>query len=196
MTDEDIIRRRLMFDGDGTGEDRRLNDFLKNISKWLRTDHKTEEDGLIMFDSITAQLEFVKHSRRLAHLRRRQINKELQMYANLYDAMQSRINERKDEIETQKISLKNSKIIKHNQMQYSMLTKSMNQETPRTESLKYLDCLHSDIKDIEAQKEEVEEGLNDRRKLFKVLSLAANNLQELLSKEETDGGGRVTQKRK
>jgi THO complex subunit 7 len=31
---EDVIRRRLLIDGDGTGDDRRLNVLLKSFIKW------------------------------------------------------------------------------------------------------------------------------------------------------------------
>lgn len=41
---EDVIRRRLLIDGDGTGDDRRLNVLLKTLIKWsTSTDEKAEE---------------------------------------------------------------------------------------------------------------------------------------------------------
>ena len=41
---DDVIRRRLLIDGDGTGDDRRLNVLLKTLIKWCKsTDEKPEE---------------------------------------------------------------------------------------------------------------------------------------------------------
>lgn len=41
---EDVIRRRLLIDGDGTGDDRRLNVLLKTLIKWCNSaDEKPEE---------------------------------------------------------------------------------------------------------------------------------------------------------
>lgn len=34
---ESVIKRRLLIDGDGTGEDRRLNVLLKSFIKWSNT---------------------------------------------------------------------------------------------------------------------------------------------------------------
>lgn len=34
---EDVIRRRLLIDGDGTGDDRRLNVLVKSFIKWVNT---------------------------------------------------------------------------------------------------------------------------------------------------------------
>ena len=40
---EDIIRRRLLFDGEGTGDERRLNVLLKTFLKWCQaTESPTE----------------------------------------------------------------------------------------------------------------------------------------------------------
>lgn len=40
---EDIIRRRLLYDGDGTGDDKRITTILKTIIKWSATDCEEEE---------------------------------------------------------------------------------------------------------------------------------------------------------
>lgn len=32
---EDVIRRRLLIDGDGTGQDRKINILLKSYIKWI-----------------------------------------------------------------------------------------------------------------------------------------------------------------
>lgn len=47
---EDVIRRRLLIDGDGTGDDRRLNVLLKSFIKWCNTkyDSPVERYGLML----------------------------------------------------------------------------------------------------------------------------------------------------
>jgi hypothetical protein len=37
---EDVIRRRLLIDGDGTGDDRRLNVLLKSFIKWCNASNE------------------------------------------------------------------------------------------------------------------------------------------------------------
>lgn len=44
VSTEDVIRRRLLIDGDGTGDDRRLNVLLKTLIKWCNTTDEKKED--------------------------------------------------------------------------------------------------------------------------------------------------------
>lgn len=46
---EDVIRRRLLIDGDGTGDDRRLNVLLKTLIKWCNSTDEKHEDRLDFF---------------------------------------------------------------------------------------------------------------------------------------------------
>lgn len=40
---EEIIRRRLLFDGEGTGDERRLNVLLKTFLTWCNAEDTPEE---------------------------------------------------------------------------------------------------------------------------------------------------------
>lgn len=39
---ENVIKRRLLIDGDGTGDDRRLNALLRSFIKWSNTNDTPE----------------------------------------------------------------------------------------------------------------------------------------------------------
>lgn len=43
MSEEEVIRRRLLLDGDGTGDDRRLNILFKTMLKWCNGTEDSEE---------------------------------------------------------------------------------------------------------------------------------------------------------
>lgn len=45
---EDVIRRRLLIDGDGTGDDRRLNVLLKSLIKWCNSSDEKPEERLVI----------------------------------------------------------------------------------------------------------------------------------------------------
>lgn len=47
---EDVIRRRLLIDGDGTGDDRRLNVLLKTLIKWCNSADEKPEERLGFFN--------------------------------------------------------------------------------------------------------------------------------------------------
>lgn len=44
---EEVIRRRLLIDGDGTGDDRRLNVLLKTLIKWCNSSDEKPEERLV-----------------------------------------------------------------------------------------------------------------------------------------------------
>ena len=46
VVEEEIIRHRLLFDGEGTGDDRRIQTLLKTIVKWCHSDTDQDECNL------------------------------------------------------------------------------------------------------------------------------------------------------
>lgn len=181
MSEEDVIKRRLIFDGDGTGEDRRLNVMLKMITKWIHTTDETDEESNAMFDKILAQLSLVEHSRRRSDQVRKSTEEQLQKYKTLYADMEKKINTKKEEISQQKQELEKAKIIKQNRIQYDLLAKAIAKEPPRTEMNKKLKVLQKELADLAAEKKQLENQLDNRKKQFKVLSTSANSLSGILS---------------
>lgn len=46
--DETIIKRKLLIDGDGIGDDRRINIGLKQFVKWCNTDDETPDEKYVV----------------------------------------------------------------------------------------------------------------------------------------------------
>ena len=61
MSEEEIIRSRLLFDGEGTGDDRRIQTLLKTIVKWCHSDSTREESNLT-YQKIIALLNQCEYS--------------------------------------------------------------------------------------------------------------------------------------
>lgn len=40
---DEVIRKRLLIDGDGAGDDRRINVLMKSFSKWCHSNFTPEE---------------------------------------------------------------------------------------------------------------------------------------------------------
>ncbi|XP_008487137.1 THO complex subunit 7 homolog [Diaphorina citri] len=62
MADEEVIRRRLLIDGDGTGDDRRLNLLLKSILKYCNSPDDTPEEKQVNVDRMLLQLTQCEHA--------------------------------------------------------------------------------------------------------------------------------------
>uniref|UniRef100_V5GJR4 THO complex subunit protein n=1 Tax=Anoplophora glabripennis TaxID=217634 RepID=V5GJR4_ANOGL len=184
MSDEEVIKRRLIFDGDGTGDDRRFNLMLKMIAKWVNTSEESREESRQMYDKILAQLNLVEHSRRRSELVTKSNDDQLMKYQELYADYEQKINDIKDEIANQRFELEKAKIIKQNRIQYDLLARAIAAEPPRTEMNKQLVCLQKDLKDLGEEKKRLVQKLDKRKKQFHVLSTSANQLRMYLDEED------------
>ncbi|CAH1174142.1 unnamed protein product [Phaedon cochleariae] len=187
MTDEEVIKRRLIFDGDGTGDDRRFNLMIKMITKWVNNSEESQEDSSQMYDKILAQLSMIEHSRKRSELITKSNDDQLIKYHNLHADYEERISNIKEEIANQCLELEKAKTIKQNRIQYDLLAKAIDAEPPRTDMNKQLISLQKQLRDLGEEKHRLEQKLEKRKKQFHVLSTSANMLQVLLNEEEEKG---------
>ncbi|XP_008474143.1 G2/mitotic-specific cyclin-B3-like [Diaphorina citri] len=67
LINEEVIRRRLLIDGDGTGDDRRLNLLLKSILKYCNSPDDTPEEKQVNVDRMLLQLTQCEHAFEKSH---------------------------------------------------------------------------------------------------------------------------------
>ncbi|XP_029669682.1 uncharacterized protein LOC115239350 [Formica exsecta] len=130
MSDEEVIRRRLLIDGDGTGDDRRINMLLKSFIKWINSsdvDNTLHERML----SQLAQCEFAQKKSRLVSNMSRE---ELDSYEQLSKEIEIQIEEAKEDIEKTKIELQDAKRVRKNRIEYDVLAKVINEQPDRLET--------------------------------------------------------------
>ncbi|XP_060535550.1 THO complex subunit 7 homolog [Cylas formicarius] len=180
MSEEEVIKRRLIFDGDGTGEDRRLNVLLRTVSKWINSNEDAEEESSQIYDKILAHLALVKHSRKRSEYVAKSNAEQLLKYKALYAQYETNINETKEEIIKQKVKLQNAKVIKNNRIQYDLLAKAIAKEPRRADMIKKLEVLQKDLTDLAEEKRQLDINLEKRRKQFHVLATSANELENML----------------
>lgn len=127
---EEVIRRRLLIDGDGTGDDRRINMLLKSFIKWINSsdvDNTLHERIL----SQLAQCEFAQKKSRLVSNMSRE---ELDSYEQLSKEIEIQIEEAKEDIEKTKIELQDAKRVRKNRIEYDVLAKVINEQPDRLET--------------------------------------------------------------
>lgn len=184
---EEVIRRRLIFDGDGTGEDRRLNLLLKMITNWIKTDD-SDEITQAKYDKILVQLSIVEHSKHRYQYVSKSNSVQLEKYQTLHSTMEKEIEKKKNEIDLQRKELVKAKVIKQNRIQYDLLAKAIAKEPPRTIMNKKLKVLQKELADLATEKKLLESKLHSRKRQFNVLSTSANVLSALLAKNEKSDG--------
>lgn len=127
---EEVIRRRLLIDGDGTGDDRRINMLLKSFIKWINSsdvDNTLHERML----SQLAQCEFAQKKSRLVSNMSRE---ELDSYEKLSKEIEIQIEQAKEDIEKTKIELQDAKRVRKNRIEYDVLAKVINEQPDRLET--------------------------------------------------------------
>ncbi|XP_018044927.1 PREDICTED: LOW QUALITY PROTEIN: lisH domain-containing protein ARMC9 [Atta colombica] len=139
--DEEVIRRRLLIDGDGTGDDRRINMLLKSFIKWINSsdvDNTLHERML----SQLAQCEFAQKKSRLVSNMSRE---ELKSYEKLSKEIEVQIEKAKEDIEKTKAELQDAKRVRKNRIEYDVLAKVINEQPDRLETHIKLETLQQEL---------------------------------------------------
>lgn len=130
----------MLIDGDGTGDERRLNNLHKSISKLCQSQETPEElqDSLDRILVQLSQCKFSVHkSRKVAAM-----NKiELENYQNLSQRITLDIAHEKTKIEKTKLDLVDAKRVRKNKMEYDVLGKVISKQPDRKHSEKQLEIL-------------------------------------------------------
>lgn len=179
-----MIKRRLIFDGDGTGDDRRFNLMQKLITKWVNTADETPEDSKQLYDKILAQLTMIEHSRKKSELITKSNDDQLLKYQQLHAEYEEKISKIKDEIAKQRVELEKAREIRHNRENYDLLAQNISKEPPRTEMKTKLVALQKQLKDLGEEKRRLVLKMDKRKKQFHVLSTSANQLNVYLNEED------------
>ncbi|XP_011503030.1 PREDICTED: THO complex subunit 7 homolog [Ceratosolen solmsi marchali] len=182
MSDEEVIRRRLLIDGDGIGDDRRLNVLLKSFIKWVNnpeTDH-------ILHERMLSQLSQCEFAQRKSRLVSNMSQEELENYENLSSEIDVEIEEAKKNIETTKIELQEAKQVRKNRIEYDVLAKVINEQPDRQETDIKLALLQKELGTLKEKSQNLEQKLEMRRKQFHVLISSIHSLQGMLDESDEE----------
>lgn len=120
----------MLIDGDGTGDDRRINMLLKSFIKWINS---PDVDNILHERMLSqlAQCEFAQKKSRLVSNMSRE---ELQSYEQLSKEIEIQIEEAKKDIERTKAELQDAKRVRKNRIEYDVLAKVINEQPDRLET--------------------------------------------------------------
>lgn len=180
---EDVIKRRLLIDGDGTGDDRRLNVLQKLLIKWCNSEESQEENQLSL-DRMLGQLAYCEHTVKKSQ-RVAQMNAiELENYQNLSKKIKNDIKEEKKVIEKTKAALVEAKVVRKNKMECDLLGNAINEQPDRKETCKKLDQLKNELKNLKESRAQIEKKMMQRRQQFHALIVTIQQLRDTI--EESD----------
>uniref|UniRef100_F6RRR2 THO complex subunit 7 homolog n=1 Tax=Xenopus tropicalis TaxID=8364 RepID=F6RRR2_XENTR len=183
MLDE-VIRKRLLIDGDGAGDDRRINLLVKSFLKWCNSGSQEEGQYQRMLSSLS-QCEFSMGKTLLVH----DMNlREMENYEKIYVDIESSIAAAHEKIAECKKQILQAKRIRKNRQEYDALAKVIQQHPDRHETLKQLEALDKELKQLSHTKENVEDKVRfvALNSCFKTLSSDLGNHDDKLAEESQE----------
>lgn len=185
IPEEEIIRRKLLIDGDGMGDDRRINMLLKVFLKWCMTDDDTEEDNKMVYDRMLMTLDQCEFSISKSQQMLAMNDTEMKNYEKLYSEIEVGIANAQKKIVENKLELQKAKSIRKNKQEYDALAKVIGTQPDRRGMLAQLECLEKEIRSLQQAQEALDSRLEHRRRQFHVLLSSVHQLGTILKEEET-----------
>merc|ERR1711934_42682 len=182
--DENVVRTRLLLDGDGTGDDRRLNNISKMFIKWVVTKddenpEKAKEDNKMHYSRLMAsiaQCEWTENKSKLVQDMNRTDAKN-------YEKIKLEISQAEEEIRQTKADLVEARKVRRNRMEYDALAKVISKNPDRSTQGRKIEDVKAELDDLKATEDALETKLESRKKQFHVLVQSIHNLQALLDED-------------
>lgn len=186
FVEENVVKNRLLFDGDGNGDDRRLNMLLKLTTKWGHATNPNgdPEEDIKTHAKLRAQLLQCQWTDEKTKLVQAMNEREANTYEELFERIRSEIEEAENEINETKVELEEARKIRRNRMEYDAMAKQINAYPTRSVTGKKKQEIHTELNRLKDEEEMLEDKLQQRKKQFHVLVNSVHRLQDLLDQEE------------
>ncbi|KAH3893048.1 hypothetical protein DPMN_017187 [Dreissena polymorpha] len=207
VSDDEIIKKRLLIDGDAGNDEKRLTNFLRMFIRWCNSDDSPEESHISVQRMLmtlaqsdhaiqkSAQvykmnlLEQEKYSQLNQQIGKySELNQQIGKYSELNQQIVNQIQEAEQKIIGSKKELLEAKQIRKNRQEYDTMAKDIQKHPDRLGTTKKLELVAEELSQLEETKKTMEQKLDMRRKQFHVLISAIHELQAMLEEEE---GGMV-----
>ncbi|VVC31660.1 THO complex subunit 7/Mft1 [Cinara cedri] len=183
IIEEEVIARKLLNDGDGIGDDRRLNLLLKSFLKWCDTDYNNLVESDIAQEKIINHLNLCEHAMKKSKGISERHDKEIETYENISKEIDLETANILSNINETKAVLKEVKTNKRNKMECDLLIQHINKFQPRAKSAKCLEELTNEVQDLIATKDEITKKIDKLKIPLDIILDSINVLTESL--EET-----------
>ncbi|XP_060607244.1 THO complex subunit 7 homolog [Ruditapes philippinarum] len=185
VTDDEVIKKRLLIDGDAGNDEKRLTSLLKTFIRWCNsTDEPSSDESHLTVQRMLATLAQSDHAIQKSSQVYRMNLLEQENYETLNKQIESRIEEAELKIKESKEELKMAKQIRKHRQEYDALAKVIQQQPDRQDTTRKLQDVDEDLKQLEETKKKLEQKLDLRRKQFHVLISAIHELQSMLEEDE------------
>ncbi|CAF0828052.1 unnamed protein product [Brachionus calyciflorus] len=190
-SEDDIIKKRLLIEGDSGTEDRLINKIIKNFVKWTNSFYLSVENANLneeesmenLYEQLVVNLAHVEFG-----LLRNQfiveMNKsEHENYHLLYEKISNEIEKAKKKIIENKAELVEARGIRKNRQEYDVLARQILNYPDRTEMQNTIKNLESKVESLKKAESEYDRKIDLRRKQFSVVLQSLSSLKNLIEND-------------
>jgi len=182
-TDDEVIRRRLLFDGEGAGDDKRLTTLLKTVVKWAMVECEDEERQS-NYNKIMASISQCEYAMTKNHLSYEMNIREAENYEQLYTRIEKQIEDTRTEIAECKLELQRARAVRKNKQQYEALARVIETHPERGASQKEIAEARAELDTLNEERNAITRKLELRQKQFHALIFSIQLLQQVLQDDE------------
>jgi THO complex subunit 7 len=199
LNEDDLIKKRLLIEGDSGNEDRLINKLIRNFIKWSNyssadlqqqqqsaqgvNETETIENAETLYEQMIASLSHAEFG-----LLRNQfildMNKmEQDNYDELYKRIDGEIEKAKKKILDSKLELQEARKIRKNRQEYDMLARQIQNYPDRAEMQTTIKSLEEKLESLKRVDNEYVKKLELRRKQFSVVLQALSSMKNLIEND-------------
>jgi len=177
---------RLLVDGDGLGDDRRLNMLLKALVKWCSSENEDPISCEQSYQRMLTQLSSIEWSMAKSRQAEAMNIAEQKQYGKVHSKVEEGIIKARAEIEETKQELVEAKLVRKNRMEYDALAKVIQSHPDRDSSTTRLETVREELGQLEEREKQLQEKLETRKKQFHLLVSSIHQMQDLLAEDEEE----------
>lgn len=185
MGDEEIIRRRLLIDGDGTGDARMMAKFTRCLIKWCFSED-TAQESQVQYERLLTSLASIEHSAGKWDNILAMNDLQLEHYAEIKDVTGAAVTDAQSALDSAKQDLARAREVRNHGLQYHALATLIQEHPPRSPTAHKLDKLSSSLACLKSARDQLNEKLLLRKKQLHVLFTALHQLQSSLDSPASD----------
>ncbi|CAL8109822.1 unnamed protein product [Orchesella dallaii] len=182
-TVEEIIKRRLLIDGDGMGDERKLNSLIKSYVCLLDSED-SEENDLASLRRIQGQVRQMEVVVRRTHESIQRSLHGTQVNKNLKDSFQAEIVETKAKIVSSKASLEEATKNRKHSMEYDALAKLIESKPDRKATEVKRMGLELELDTLQRRDSKLGQELDYRKQTATMMGSSIERLKDLMDYHE------------
>lgn len=183
MNDDEIMKRKLLIDGDGVGDDRKISNLIKQFILWCYNDNESILESELSAERLLNVIDQSELAMAKSVQTIKMITHELDNYETIYRSIEKAIANAKDKLNTCKLELADAQRVRRNKLDYDSVASIIEKHPSTQDTQTKLNLLEGEIESLLKINAQIEGKLEKRRRQFQLLLSASHQLQGVLDDE-------------